>query len=36
MIIAKTIQQVRDQVRAWKEAGQSIGLCPTKIGRAHV
>lgn len=34
MIIAKTIQQVRDQVRAWKGAGQSIGLCPT-MGYLH-
>ncbi|WP_329885786.1 pantoate--beta-alanine ligase [Pseudoramibacter faecis] len=34
MIIAKTIQEVRDQVRAWKEAGQSIGFCPT-MGYLH-
>ncbi|EFV02462.1 pantoate--beta-alanine ligase [Pseudoramibacter alactolyticus ATCC 23263] len=34
MIIAKTIQQVRDQVCAWKGAGQSIGLCPT-MGYLH-
>lgn len=34
MIIAKTIQEVRDQVRAWKAAGQSIGLCPT-MGYLH-
>lgn len=34
MIIAETIQEVRDQVRAWKREGLSVGLVPT-MGYLH-
>lgn len=34
MTIATTIQEVREQVRAWKREGQTIGLVPT-MGYLH-
>ncbi|MCD7844247.1 MAG: pantoate--beta-alanine ligase, partial [Clostridiales bacterium] len=34
MNVATTIQQVREQVRAWKKAGLTVGLVPT-MGYLH-
>ena len=34
MIIATTIQEVTDQINAWKAEGLTIGLCPT-MGYLH-
>ena len=34
MIKAETIKEVRDQVRAWRKEGLSIGLVPT-MGYLH-
>ncbi|MDO5037337.1 MAG: pantoate--beta-alanine ligase [Tissierellia bacterium] len=34
MLVTKTVQQVRDQVRAWKKEGLSVGLVPT-MGFLH-
>lgn len=34
MIIAKTVSQVREQVKAWKREGLSVGLVPT-MGYLH-
>ena len=34
MIIAKTINEVREQIWQWKSEGKTIGLCPT-MGYLH-
>ncbi|MBQ0078482.1 MAG: pantoate--beta-alanine ligase [Eubacterium sp.] len=34
MIIARTIQEVRDNVKAWRREGLTVGLCPT-MGALH-
>ena len=34
MIIARTIEEVRKQIWAWKAAGETVGLCPT-MGYLH-